>query len=95
MGRLRNEMLSKKEDTDSKTYTLTEPEINYLKLLNLTLQYHTYKQQLMSTYLYYISVVRLGYEQGRDLQFELDLEKEDNMLTIKVLPVVETAPVES
>lgn len=95
MGRLRDEMLSKSKNTDSQTYTLTEPEINYLKLLNLTLQYHTYKQQLMSNYLYYISVMRLGYEQGHDLQFELDLEKADNMLTITVLPVTETTATEA
>lgn len=86
MGKLRDEALTKKTE-DTATHELTDQEVTYLRLLNLTLQYHTHGQKIMSGFLYYISTNRLGYPNGTDLQFEIDLDKEDKMLTVKLLPV--------
>ena len=84
MGTLKLQAL-KKNNEDIVVHELTPQEINYLKLLSLTLQYHTYAQKIMSGYLYYVSTNRLGYANGVDLMFEIDLEK-DNLLTIKLMP---------
>jgi hypothetical protein len=85
MGKLRDEALSKQTE-DTQSHELTSQEMNYLKLLNMTLQFHTHAQKLVSGYLYYICTGRLGYENGVDLRFELDFDKDDNMLTVTVLP---------
>lgn len=84
MGNLKQQAL-KKDNEDVTTHELTDQEMNYLRLLNLTLQYHTFAQKIMSGYLYYVSTNRLGYANGVDLMFEIDLEK-DNILTVKLLP---------
>lgn len=39
----------------------------------------------MSGFLYYVATNRLGYKEGVDLQFELDFDKNDSMLTVKLL----------
>lgn len=88
MGDLKKQALAK-ETTDTQTHELSQQEMNYIKLLNMTLQFHTHAQKLISGYLYYISTNRLGYENGVDLQFELDFDKDDNMLTVKLLPPIE------
>lgn len=84
MGSLKDKALENNEDVQN--HVLTPAEINYLKLLRLTLQYHTMSSRIMSGFLYYVSTTRLGYTDGVNLQFELDLEKDDNLLTIKLLP---------
>lgn len=71
---------------DIKTHQLAAAEINYLKLLNLTLQYHTMGQRIMSGFLYYVATTRLGYPDGVNLQFEIDLQQKEPELTIKLLP---------
>lgn len=86
MGNLKKQALENNTE-DIKTHTLTEQEMTYLRLLNLTLQYHTHGAKIMSGFLYYVSTNRLGYPNGTDLQFEIDLDKEDKMLTVKLLPV--------
>lgn len=51
----------------------------------------------MSGYLYYICTQRLGYKNGTNLQFEFDFDKQENILTVKLLPenpVEATAAVE-
>jgi hypothetical protein len=85
MGNLKNEALETNTE-DIQTFKLTDPEVNYLKLLNLCLQFHTMGQKIMSGFLYYVSTNRLGYKDGVNLQFEFDFEKTDNMLTVKLLP---------
>jgi hypothetical protein len=85
MGNLKDQALNK-ESEDIKTHELTEQEITYLRLLNLTLQYHTHGAKIMSGFLYYVSTNRLGYPNGTDLQFEIDLDKDDKLLTVKLLP---------
>ena len=59
MGTLKSQAL-KKDNEDIQTHSLTDQEITYLRLLNLTLQYHTYGQKIMSGFLYYIK-----YESSR------------------------------
>lgn len=84
MGKLKDEATTNTSE-DLQEHKLTEPEANYLRLLNLSLQYHTLGQKIMSGYLYYVCVQRLGYQQGTNLQFEFDFDKPDNILIVKLL----------
>lgn len=86
MGKLKDEA-TKTETEDIATHKLTDGEMNYLRLLNIALQYHTMGQKIMSGYLYYVCTQRLGYKDGTNLQFELDFDKTDNILTVKLLPM--------
>jgi hypothetical protein len=74
------------ENEDISTFELTEGELNYLRLLNLGLQFHTLGQKIMSGFMYYVATTRLGYKPGSNLQFEIDLNKDDGILTVKLLP---------
>lgn len=85
MGKLRDEAVTKVNE-DVQQHELTKSEANYLRLLNLALQFHTMGQKIMTGFLYYICIQRLGYKDGVNLQFEFDFSKEDNMLTVKLLP---------
>jgi hypothetical protein len=85
MGKLKDEATANVTE-DIQQHKLTDGEMNYLRLLNLALQYHTMGQKILSGYLYYVCTVRLGYKDGVNLQFELDFDKTDNMLTVKLLP---------
>ena len=73
-----------KQATDQ-THELTEQEYNILKLMNEALRYNVAGNKIISGFLYYICVSRLGYEDGADLQFEIDFEKDDREL--KITPV--------
>lgn len=86
MGKLKDEA-TKTETEDIQQHKLTDGEMNYLRLLNIALQYHTMGQKIMSGYLYYVCTQRLGYTDGTNLQFEIDFDKQDNMLTVKLLPM--------
>lgn len=86
MGHLKDEATSNATE-DVQTHKLTDGEMNYLRLLNIALQYHTMGQKIMSGFLYYVCTQRLGYKDGTNLQFELDFDKQDNMLTVKLLPM--------
>jgi hypothetical protein len=85
MGNLKNEAMSTGTE-DIATFKLNDGEVGYLRLLNVALQFHTLGQKIMSGFLYYVSVTRLGYNNGVNLQFEFDFDKQDNMLTVKLLP---------
>src|SRR5438270_7555764 len=85
MGKLKDEATTNATE-DVQEHKLTDAEMNYLRLLNIALQYHTMGQKIMSGYLYYVCTQRLGYKDGTNLQFELDFDKNDNMLTVKLLP---------
>lgn len=91
MGNLKNQALNK-DSEDTATHVLTDQETNYLRLLSKTLVFHTYASNIQSGFLYYIAVNRLGYAPGTDLQFEIDLDSEDKVLTVKLLPVESPAP---
>lgn len=85
MGKLKEEAKAGTNE-DIQQHKLEDGEVNYLRLLNLALQYHTLGQKIMSGFLYYVCTTRLGYTDGTNLQFEFDFDKQDNMLTVKVLP---------
>lgn len=86
MGKLKDEATATATE-DIQQHKLTDSEMNYLRLLNIALQYHTMGQKIMSGFLYYVCTQRLGYTDGTNLQFEIDFDKQDNMLTIKLLPM--------
>lgn len=85
MGKLKDEA-TKTNTEDIQQHKLTDGEMNYLRLLNLALQFHTMGQKMLSGFLYYVCTSRLGYKDSTNLQFELDFDKQDNILTIKLLP---------
>jgi hypothetical protein len=87
MGKLKDEATSTAPSEDVAQHKLTGGEMNYLRLLNIALQYHTMGQKIMSGYLYYVCTQRLGYKDGTNLQFELDFDKQDNIVVVKVLPM--------
>jgi hypothetical protein len=93
VGSLKDKALETANE-DAVKHTLTDSEINYLKLLNLTLQYHTMGQRIMSGFLFYVATTRLGYPEGVDLQFELDLQKDDKILTVTLMPAITVTPKE-
>jgi hypothetical protein len=83
---LKDEALGNSADEDISTFELTEGELNYLRLLNLGLQFHTLGQRIVSGFMYYVATTRLGYKENSNLQFEIDLNKDDGILTVKLLP---------
>jgi hypothetical protein len=85
MGKLKDEATANINE-DVQQHKLTEGEANYLRLLNLSLQYHMLGQKIMSGFLYYVCRQRLGYAEGVNLQFEFDFDRPDNMLIVKMLP---------
>lgn len=85
MGNLKKQALANTTE-DIQTHVLTPQEMNYVRLLNMTLTYHTHGTKIVSGFLYYVSTTRLGYKNGVNLQFEIDLDKDDNLLTVKLLP---------
>lgn len=91
MGKLKDESLQTNTE-DIQQHKLTEAEVNYLRLLNLSLTYHTMGQKILSGFLYYVCTNRLGYKDGVNLQFEFDFGKDDNILTVKLLPEMPVAP---
>lgn len=84
MGNLKKQALESNTE-DIQTHELTEQEMIYLRLLNLSLQFHTMSQKIMSGFLYHVCVTRLGYPVNTNLQFEIDLDKEDRKLTVQLV----------
>lgn len=85
MGSLKDKVLEN-DNEDIKQHELSEPEFDYLKLLNTALQFHTWQSRIQSGFLYYVATTRLGYTPNTNLMFQIDLSKEDRMLMVKVLP---------
>lgn len=85
MGKLKDEA-TKTDSEDIQSHKLTDSEANYLRLLNLSLQYHTLSGKIMSGYLYYVCTQRLGYKSGINLQFEFNFDTPENVLIVKMLP---------
>lgn len=67
-------------------YQLTSREFDYLKILNLSLQYNVFKDKVISGFLYYVCTNKHGYAEDVNLQFEVDLEDEKRELKVKSLP---------
>lgn len=58
-----------------------------LRTLNDVLGFHTLKQDIISQFLFYITVYRLKYPEEGMFSFQFDfLDKEATELTITVLP---------
>jgi len=85
MGKLKDEATINTSE-DLQEHKLSESEANYLRLLNLALQYNTLGQKIMSGFLYYVCVQRLGYKPGVNLQFEFNFDTTENILIVKLLP---------
>lgn len=78
--------MGKLKQSTSKQYNLSEKEFNYLKLLNIALVYNELKNKCISGYLYQICHLRFGYKEDQNLQFEIDLEKDNGVLEVRELP---------
>lgn len=85
MGKLKSKALETANE-DIQIHELTEQEMNYLRLLSLSLQYHTMSQKIISGFLYLVCVTRFSYPGNTNLQFEIDLDKEDRKLTVQLVP---------
>lgn len=84
MGSLKDQAL-KTDNEDIKSHQLTDHEAAYLRLLNMSLSYHTLRNDILTYFLMYICTTRLGYPEGANLQFEFDFEKTDNVLIVRVI----------
>lgn len=74
--------------TNTQTHELSESEYNMLKLMNVALQYNVAGQKIISGFIYYVCNSRFGYEDGVNLQFEIDFDKDDKQLLVTTLPAV-------
>lgn len=69
-----------------KQYSLNDYETNFIEELNTLLQFHIYKDRIISNYLTYIAVTRLGYTQhkeGTNLQYSIEAESKPFKIRIK------------
>lgn len=80
MGKLK----SKKDD--SKEFTLTEKEFNYLKILNYALATSILKDKVISGFLYHICYTKYDYADTVNLLFEIDLDEEAGKLKVVEIP---------
>lgn len=69
-----------------KVFALTEREMNYLRILNASLQFNTWKDKIISGFLYYVCTNRFGYPETANLIFEIDLDNDKNELIVKEIP---------
>lgn len=91
MGSLKDEALTNSSE-DKVTHQLTDYEANYLRMLYLPRQFYTLSDEYIRTFLYYVCIQRLGYKDGANFQFEFDFDKQDNVLTVTLLPEQLTPP---
>jgi hypothetical protein len=71
---------------ETKVFVLTEQEYNMLKVMNISLQYNTVGQKIISGFIYYICNTKYGYGEHLNLQFEVDFDKDDRELKVSVIP---------
>jgi hypothetical protein len=70
----------------SKEFTLTQFETAYIKDLEVLLQYHVARQQIISNFVTYIAMTRLGYTtvtEGYDLRFDLNLDRDPAIVLLR------------
>lgn len=89
MGQLKDEAM-KAGSEDIQERKLEDAEANYLKMLNVSLQFHVHAQKIMSGFLYYVATHRLGYKKGVNLAFQFDFDDPENILTIQLMPATPT-----
>lgn len=76
----------KKSNQNEQAHALTEREVNYLRILNTSLQFNTWKDKIISGFLYYVCTNRFGYTEEQSLVFEIDLDSDKNELLVKTIP---------
>lgn len=81
----------KDNNKSGKTHILTEREVNYLRILNAALNFNTWKDKIISGFLYYVCTNRFGYTEDQNLIFEIDLESDKNELKVKEIPTAAIA----
>lgn len=74
---------------NGKIHVLTEREVGYLKILNAALSFNTWKDKIISGFLYYVCTNRFGYAEDENLIFEIDLDSDKNELKVKTIPTEE------
>ena len=74
------------KDSKEKTHKLNERQFNLLRIMNVALNYNELKNKVISGFLYEVAINDLGYAEGADLGFEIDLDKEDRELIIRIVP---------
>ncbi len=70
----------------SKEFTLTAFETAFIKELQVLLQFHTARQQIISNFVTYIAMTRLGYgtvTEGYDLRFDLNLDRDPAIVLLR------------
>jgi hypothetical protein len=80
MGRLKE---AAKES--AKTHILSEREWQYVKLLNVALEFHTLKDQLITGFLVLICTERLDYPKDINLAFNMDLGNDSRELSVTIV----------
>lgn len=78
--------MGKIKNSDNGKHKLTEREFNYLNLLNSALTFNTFKDRIISGFLYHVCKTRFGYNDDVNLMFEIDLDSKDMELFVKEVP---------
>ena len=78
--------MGKIKNADNNKHKLTEREFNYLKLLNSALTFNTFKDRIISGFLYYVCTTKFEYKENVNLMFEIDLDSDDRELIVKEVP---------
>lgn len=71
---------------NGKQFTLNDYETGFLKELHAMLQYHIYRDRIMTAFMTYVAMTRFGYtkvKEGYDLQYGIETETEPYKLRIK------------
>lgn len=72
-----------KKEPEADKFILQEDEFNYLMNLQTSSRNSQYEfNRIISGFLYFIAIGRLGYDSGGDLKFELDFDNEKHELKI-------------
>lgn len=76
--------LEEKINANKETYKLSESEFVVLQSLFAIQQtYNHYQDQVKTQYLMSLAVERLGYSMEDDIQFNIDMNSQDRMLSVE------------
>lgn len=79
--------IKSKKQTE-KTHILTGREWNYLKILTSSLMFHTWKDKIISGFLYEVCNLRFRYPEDCNLIFEIDLDDDKQQLKVREVPTI-------
>ncbi len=71
---------------ESKEFTLTTFETAFIKEMDVLLQFHIGKQRIISNFITYIAVTRLGYstvKEGYELRFDINLDRDPAIVQLR------------